>query len=130
MKYNRLESFRHILQEPVKAEFRLCMDGKEQGKLSSKVDCLILEMSPSGLRLSTPLNLPAENYLIRMELMFVLFSKPIRTIGEVKWKKTGNGSYVYGIDLEEDEAVEEMIISELKARRRTEVMTNKTSSDN
>lgn len=48
----------------------------------------------------------------------------------MKWKKSGNGSYVYGIDLEEDEAVEEMIISELKARRRTEVINNKTSSDN
>ncbi|MGE7622506.1 PilZ domain-containing protein [Viridibacillus sp. NPDC096237] len=130
MKYNRLESFRHILQEPVKADFRLCMDGKEQGKLSSKVDCLILDMSPSGLKLSTSLNLPAENYIIRMELTFILYSKPIRTLGEVKWKKFDYGSFLYGIDLDEDEAVEEMIISELKARRRTEVIKNKTSSEN
>ncbi|MBK3494853.1 PilZ domain-containing protein [Viridibacillus sp. YIM B01967] len=129
MKYNRLESFRHILQEPVKADFRLCMDGKEQGKLSSKVECLILDLSPSGVKISTPINLPAEHYLIRMELTFVLYSKPIRAMGDVKWKRLEHGSVLYGVDLDKDNAVEEMIISELKARRRIEVKSKKAASE-
>ena len=73
-------------------------------------------------KLVIPENLPTEAQLIRMELNFVLYAKPITVQGEVKWKRIKNiEEYLYGIELDTDEMTKALIISELKLRRHQEV---------
>ncbi|WP_146552397.1 PilZ domain-containing protein [Rummeliibacillus sp. SL167] len=120
MKYKRKESFRHVFERNVTVEYKVF---SEQGKGKSEF-CRLVDLSPSGAKIAMPMNLPVEKQTFQIELDFVLYAKPISVKGTVKWKLTQNGGYLYGIDLEENEVVEELIISELKLRRRQEVKEN------
>ena len=45
----------------------------------------------------------------------------IKAVGEIKWKKQYGKGFQYGLIFENQPALEELIVSELKIRRRKEV---------
>ena len=125
MKFKRTESFRHVFERRVEVEYKLVM-GEPGSEIFSRSDsCDLVDLSPSGAKIGLSESLPTESQLIRIELNFVLYAKPISVQGEVKWKRIQNGEFVYGIDLDTDEIIEALIISELKLRRRQEVKEKK-----
>jgi len=85
----------------------------------------IVEISPSGLKLFTEENLPYEKGEIELDLSFNLYSKPINVRGDVRWKKAIGGGYQYGVYMNTVDEHQELIISELKLRRRKEVFEAK-----
>ncbi|MGG0655045.1 PilZ domain-containing protein [Rummeliibacillus pycnus] len=120
MEYRRKESFRHVLIHEVPVTYNCRRDGVNtyyQGK--------IIDISPSGLKLFTEENLPCEQGEVEMDLSFKLYTKPINTKGDVRWKKTVAGGYQYGIDMNMLDEHQELIISELKLRRWKEVFEEK-----
>ena len=121
MKYNRTESFRHVFERRVEVQYKLVMGEEERETFSQSDLCYLVDLSPSGARIGMSENLPTESQLIRIELNFVLYAKPISVQGEVKWRRVQNGEFVYGVDLDTDDVMEALIISELKLRRRQEV---------
>lgn len=123
MKYKRKESFRHVLERNVMAKCKITSRNEEKIVLETEL-CRLVDLSPSGVRIAIPDSLPVDEHLLKAELNFVLYAKPISVEGTIKWKKLQNDDYLYGIDLEADEALMEMIISELKLRRRQEVKEN------
>lgn len=123
MKYKRKESFRHVLERNVMAKCKITSRNEEKIVLETEL-CRLVDLSPSGVRIAIPDSLPVDEHLLKAELNFVLYAKPISVEGTIKWKKLQNDDYLYGIDLEADEALMELIISELKLRRRQEVKEN------
>ena len=125
MKYNRKESFRHEFERRVDAQYKLVMGEAGKETFTQDAFCHLVDLSPSGTKIEMSQSLPTEAQLIKIELNFVLYAKPISVQGEVKWKRIRNGEFVYGVDLDTDEIMEALIISELKLRRRQEVNEKK-----
>lgn len=124
VKYKRKESFRHVLERNVMAKCKISSGNEEKKVLVETELCRLVDLSPSGVRIAIPDSLSVEEYPLKVDLSFVLYAKPISVEGTIKWKKLQNDDYLYGIDLEADEALMELIISELKLRRRQEVKEN------
>ena len=116
MEYRRRESFRHVLVHEVPVTYNCQGDG-----LKTYLQGNIVEISPSGLKLFTEENLPYEKGEIELDLSFNLYSKPINVRGDVRWKKAVGGGYQYGVYMNTVDEHQELIISELKLRRRKEV---------
>ncbi|GEL04408.1 PilZ domain-containing protein [Rummeliibacillus stabekisii] len=125
MKFKRTESFRHIFENRITSKYKVIMDGIVQDFSSTSEFCQLVDLSPSGARIALNDNLPIEGKVCVIELLFVLHTKPIAVHGEVKWKRPAFGHYYYGIDLETDELIETLIISELKLRRKQEIIDKK-----
>lgn len=123
MKYKRKESFRHVLERNEMAKCKISSGNEEKVVLETEL-CRLVDLSPSGVRIAMPDSLSMEEKPLKVELHFVLYAKPISVAGKIKWKKLQNDDYLYGIDLEADEVLMELIISELKLRRRQEVKEN------
>ncbi|HWI49083.1 MAG TPA: PilZ domain-containing protein [Rummeliibacillus sp.] len=120
MEYRRRESFRHVLVHEVPVTYNCQGDRMKPYRQGN-----IVEISPSGLKLFTEENLPYEKGEIELDLSFNLYSKPINVRGDVRWKKAIGGGYQYGVYMNTVDEHQELIISELKLRRRKEVFEAK-----
>lgn len=120
MEYRRRESFRHVLVHEVPVTYTCKAEEKKTNGQGN-----ILDISPSGLKLFTEEKLPSEKSIVELDLSFKLYTKPIHVNGVVRWKRVFGDGYQYGIDLDLVDAHQEMIISELKLRRRKEVFEEK-----
>lgn len=120
MFYKRAEYFRHTFGEPLEATFRILL-ADETRKESSLGHCSVIDLSQGGAKLFAEFNLPLERNPVRLQLVFTLFESQINTVGTVVWKKSHRGGYLYGFDIDEDENTAQLIVQELKLRRRMEV---------
>jgi len=126
LKYNRNEYFRYSFEEPCEATFRLIKqnEGDAEVELSNKGVCKIIDISPNGLKLFSELFISIDK-LHHVELHFTLDTTPISMVGEFVWSHRKANGYEYGIRLVGDSASEQMIIGELKKRRRKEMELKK-----
>ena len=119
MEFKRKESFRHTLLHPIDFE---CVVRHPEMDIAVQANGKILDISPQGLNISLLQPLPEEVDACRLSLDFKIFDRIIRSEGEIVWKKSMAGEeYRYGVKLIQNETVQEMIIEDLKARRRREV---------
>lgn len=128
MQYNRQESFRHTFEHPIPSMFRLIVDGisEEEVEFSKRGDCLIIDLSPSGLRMYSKLDIPKNpGQPIHLVIDVRLADKMLSLVGEIAWKKASMDGRQYGIDLKTDEKIEYQIIYELKERSRQELLKSK-----
>ncbi|MTH53147.1 hypothetical protein GKZ89_06950 [Bacillus mangrovi] len=113
MRYNRSESFRFVFSDPIDASFSIAERGgksvsTKQGK------AVIADISPSGLKLMTHLELPMEEPLI-LSIFFKIRNEELEIKGVPMWKKRVNSGFQYGIrSTEEDEILRDRIVKELK----------------
>ncbi|WP_088005702.1 PilZ domain-containing protein [Indiicoccus explosivorum] len=118
MFYKRSESFRYTFGQPVEAVFRILGDFGRNGAPDAHGGCLIVDLSPAGMRLFSELPLPEKT---RLMVEFSLTGERIRTEGAVVWRQAHMSGSLYGVKLETNAAAERLIIEELKRYRRAEV---------
>lgn len=125
MQYKRHEYFRYTFSEPCEATFRIIKDASATGpaEISKKGTCEIMDISPSGLKIFTKYTIAIDK-LNHVEICFQLDETPITISGEFVWSRRKINGCEYGIKLLGDNNTEQLIISELKSRRRKET-TNK-----
>lgn len=119
MHYKRDEAFRFPFSEPVPAEFSIHLKNSDQPGTGTG-DAALLDISPGGTRLRTAYDIPVNRDALAVRLRFILYRQPISTDGVIVWKEAADGSWTYGIDFDEDPAVSERIVTELKLRRQSE----------
>lgn len=124
MFYKRAEYFRYTFGEPLEATFRILV-ADETRKESGLGNCALIDLSPGGAKLFAKFDIPLERKPVQLQLIFTLFESQINTVGTVVWKKSHRGGYLYGFDIEEDENIAQLIVQELKLRRRFEVEEKK-----
>lgn len=117
LEYRRKESFRHVLIHEVPVTYSVKKDGMRAYRKGQ-----IIDISPSGLKMFTEVDLSSNNEMNDLDLSFTLFSKQINVKGDIRWKKAFGDGYYYGIDMDNVEEHQELIISELKLRRKKEVL--------
>ncbi len=126
MHFKRQEGFRFVFNEPIEASFKLLIDGQPMDGLGS-CPCKILDISPRGVKMFSEVNLG--EYInkagVQVELQFILDVTPIQAIGEIVWRKAYGRGEQYGIVFQAQENIDELIISEMKLRRKKEVLQSK-----
>ena len=120
LEYRRKESFRHVLIHEVPVTYSIKKDGMRAYRKGQ-----IIDISPSGLKMFTEVDLSSNSEMYDLDLSFILFSKSINVKGDIRWKKAFGDGYYYGIDMNNVEQHQELIISELKLRRKKEVFEEK-----
>ena len=122
MAFKRQEGFRFSFGEPLDASFVVLLDGKTESLDRSRFNCKVLDISPRGMKILTGENL--SNYAannVQAEIYFALDTTEIKAIADVVWSKPFGSNFQYGLVFEKQPIVEELIIEELKIRRRKEI---------
>lgn len=122
MIFKRNEGFRFAFGEPLKASFVILLNGKPLSIERPRVACEVLDISPRGMKIVTDIDLnDYRGFLVQLELHFLLDMVQMKALGEVVWAKKLGSKYQYGIYFNKQSALEDLIIDELKARRKREI---------
>jgi hypothetical protein len=93
---------------------------EKEAELSKKGKCYIVDISPNGARILSDLLMDIKQ-LKKIELSFVLDEKPITIIGDLIWSQKKVSGYEYGVQFHGNQETEQLIVNELKARRKKEI---------
>lgn len=116
MIFKRQEGFRFKFDEPIKMTFAIYENGKVNQTQTAMAD--LLDISPRGMKMFTEVDLGVNPP--PLDLRFVLDTIEVRAYGEIIWSRPfGNGKQ-YGVNFNNQGAVEDLIVDELKSRRRKE----------
>lgn len=122
MVFKRTEGFRFTFGKPIAASFVFLVDGKPDTVESVKYECEIIDVSPHGMKMFSNKEIGEHNNrLVQFEVHFILDEVLIKAIGEIVWVKPYGNRIQYGLIFEKQDAVEDLIVSELKVRRKKEV---------
>ena len=123
MIFKRQEGFRYAFGEPLQARAVILIKGKPLDVERTQIPCEISDISPRGLKIAIDEDFNEhKNKVLQLEISFVLDSTEIKGIGEIVWSKKFGSGYHYGITFFNQSNVEDLIINELKARRRKEIL--------
>ena len=126
MIFKRQEGFRYAFGEPLEAGVVVLIDGKPLDIERTQIPGKILDISPRGLKMQAQEDFNEyKNKMLQLEISFVLDTTEIRGIGEIVWSKKFGSGYHYGITFFNQSGLEDLIISELKVRRRKETLQSK-----
>lgn len=126
MIFKRKEGFRHAFGEPLQAQVVILIERKPLDVKRTRIPCEILDISPRGLKMAIGEDFNEyKNKVLQLEISFILDSTEIKGIGEIVWSKKFGSGYHYGITFFNQSSVEDLIINELKVRRRKEVLQAK-----
>ncbi|WP_166786675.1 PilZ domain-containing protein [Jeotgalibacillus salarius] len=114
MRYNRQEGFRFSFKKPLEAAFRIYeLHGREVNSQPGKA--LMHDLSPSGTKMSSKLNLPVSNEdPVKIHLQFMLNELVYEMKAELVWKRAGGNEFYYGVHFYASEDVKEDIVKQLK----------------
>ena len=126
MIFKRQEGFRFKFDEPIKMTFAIYENGKVNQAQTAMAD--LLDISPRGMKMFTEVDLGVNPP--PLDLRFVLDTIEVRAYGEIIWSRPfGNGKQ-YGVNFNNQGSVEDLIIDELKSRRRKEADEAKLNNVN
>ncbi|MFC3746689.1 PilZ domain-containing protein [Paenibacillus sp. GCM10012306] len=112
---SRKEPFRYVMNQPIECwlEVPAGTSGPGAGKLTEGV---MLDLSRSGCKVRSSLNLRFTAGDTRLIIHFQLKEHKLRLQGSVRWGwMFGLGQYKYGVRLDLSVAEEEMLIRELES---------------
>lgn len=123
MQYKRQEPFRHVFNQPIDSVFQIVTESSE----SKPGEMKILDISPSGLRMFSKLDLPSQ---IRITAKFTLMEQTIDLEGLINWKSEQYEGYEYGVECNHNDEKKSVIIDLLKAYQKAEHgITDNPSAD-
>ncbi|WP_458413646.1 PilZ domain-containing protein [Schinkia sp. CFF1] len=115
MKFRRQESFRYTFNSPIDCLFRI-IKIDDDSKSSEFGKGQIIDISPSGLKMLSSLNLSPSHKKIEIEVRFTIDNRPYEIPGMILWQKRDflKNEYSYGIKLDSSEEISSTIIESLK----------------
>ncbi|SOC34980.1 PilZ domain-containing protein [Ureibacillus acetophenoni] len=125
MKFKRQEGFRFVFNEPIKANFVIVNKDGQVDQINHKNShpCEILDQSPRGIKIYSNVEIGEDEVQpVQLEIEFVLDVTTIRALGEVVWTKPFGQGKQYGIHIIDQPDIVDLIINEMKQRRRKEVL--------
>jgi hypothetical protein len=127
MQYKRGESFRYEFKEPLPITFKTLINGRIIGDERELFEGKIQDISPRGMKMFSEANFGEHNNkMLQLEVDFILDEVMITAVGDIVWERPYARGTLYGLVFTNQPKLEQVVISELKARRRKEVQ-NKQS---
>lgn len=124
MIFKRQEGFRFKFQEPVQITFAVYENGRVNHGQTAMAE--LLDISPRGLKMYTEVDLGVNPP--PLDIHFVLDTQEVRAYGEVIWSRPFGSGKQYGVYFNDQGRVEELIVDELKLRRKKEAAEAKKQS--
>lgn len=122
MQFKRNEGFRFAFGEPLVAEYVILIDGKPTTLEQQRFTCEVLDISPRGMKIMTGIDFKQfSGQHVLLEVHFKLDQIQLKAIAEIVWTKSFGKNYQYGLTFNQQAGLEELIVSELKVRRKREV---------
>ena len=123
MYFKRGESFRFDFKQPLKATLGLLIEGKLVDVEKTQYECEIIDISPNGVKVFTKADFGEHNNKqLQFDLHFKLDEAQIHAVGDIIWQRPYIGGKQYGLTFHQQPKLETLIVTELKARRRKEVL--------
>jgi len=124
MIFKRQEGFRFKFEEPVQITFAVYENGRVNHGQTAMAE--LLDISPRGLKMYTEVDLGVNPP--PLDIHFVLDTQEVRAYGEVIWSRPFGSGKQYGVYFNDQGRVEELIVDELKLRRKKEAAETKKQS--
>ena len=121
MIFKRQEGFRFKFEEPVTMTFAIYEDGRVNQEQTAMAE--LLDISPRGLKMFTEVDLGVNPP--PLDFRFVLDTREVRAYGEIIWSRPFGTGKQYGVFFNNQGAVEDLIVEELKLRRKKEAAEEK-----
>jgi hypothetical protein len=126
MIFKRKETFRFEFGQPLEANYVVLIDGKPMDLERTQHSCQILDISPRGIKMFSNDKIGEHNNKpLQLEVSFILDEAVIRAIAEIVWAKPYANGFQYGLIIPNQPIIENLIVNELKIRRRKEVIRGK-----
>ncbi|MDM5231848.1 MULTISPECIES: PilZ domain-containing protein [Lysinibacillus] len=125
MIFKRQEGFRFKFEEPVTMTFAIYEDGRVNQEQTAMAE--LLDISPRGLKMFTEVDLGVNPP--PLDLRFVLDTREVRAYGEIIWSRPFGTGKQYGVFFNNQGAVEDLIVEELKLRRKKEAAEAKIKNN-
>ena len=126
MQFKRNEGFRFVFGEPLEAHYVILLDGKPESIEQPRVACQIIDISPRGMKIMTETDLNQyHGQNVQFEIYFLLDKVEIKAMSEIIWTKKHGQKFQYGVCFLGQSNLDELIVSELKARRKREIAESK-----
>jgi hypothetical protein len=113
LRYKRDESFRFAFGNPLPAFFSIMEVDQKQVELPEG-KAVLMDLSLNGMKLSTPLDIPAEGKTVTLRIRFTLNDTHFTTNGKIVWKEKKLDIYHYGIQSQMEESQQEKLMEEIK----------------
>ena len=129
MLFKRSEGFRYKFEEPLHTTFTIVENGKAiEGEAAIGG---ILDISPRGIKMFSTVDLNAGKAICpQLEIRFVIDTLTIVAYGEVMWSRPYMKGKQYGVFFNNQEPLEDLIVEELKLRRKKEIQEEKRLKSN
>lgn len=114
MSHNRRKSpFRYVLKQPVAFElFILNINGQQV--TSKPIQALLLDLSRSGCRISLPVEIPARDNEVHVNINMLLHEQPLEMDGKLQWHREEAGRFYYGVQLDVLSFSRDQLLRELR----------------
>jgi hypothetical protein len=122
MLYKRHAYFRYTFGKLLEGKFRIVTNGGQESE-SSLDDCQLIDCSPGGAKLFEKFDIPVGRVSVRLRAKFTILENLIEIPCVIVWRKPYSGGYMYGYDFDEDAKLEQVIVEELKLRRRSKIIS-------
>lgn len=110
MKYRREEILRYEFTETVMCDFKIISSLSEESNFH---EGRVVDLSPSGLKLFSPLDIPTEKKTI-FYVEFTINVEPIKFSAELIWKRNVGNGFHYGLKQQGTTEDMQLLINELK----------------
>jgi hypothetical protein len=126
MQFKRSEGFRYEFKTPLAANFKIMTNGRFESLDQPMHSCTILDISPRGMKMFSQANFGEHtNNVLQLEIHFILDETAIQAVGNIVWEKPYAGGKQFGLIFMNQPKLEDLIVSELKSRRRKEIANKK-----
>ncbi|NOU97124.1 hypothetical protein GC093_28440 [Paenibacillus sp. LMG 31456] len=110
----RKEPFRYMLTSPTECTFEIVQIN--ENPISAKpAIAAIIDLSKSGCKLYTKLDLNANDNQIKLLVNLTLDGQSMKYRGTIRWQKQTDDSFYYGIQLELIDSEKDQILADIRS---------------
>lgn len=113
MRYNRNEPFRYEFVEPIDCQFTI-IEVNHEKVTSSNANAKIIDLSQSGMKMETELDIPTNNVRVILEVTFVIVKEKYEIPCEIIWSRLVGKEYQYGLKFDAQDEFAENVIKDMK----------------
>lgn len=126
MQFKRSEGFRFDFPNTIHANYKILVNGLVENIEQPVYECRIHDISPRGMKMFSEVSFGEySNKMLQLEVHFILDEVAITAVGNIVWERPYAKGIMCGLIFLNQPKLEELIVSELKGRRRKEVLLAK-----
>ncbi|UHA60851.1 PilZ domain-containing protein [Metabacillus litoralis] len=113
MRYNRNDPFRYEFLKPLDCQFKIIEINNEK-VMSRTANAKIIDLSQSGMKMETELEIPDNNVQVLLQVSFVIVKEKYDMQCMIIWSKSAGTTNQYGLKFNHNDKFLENLTNDLK----------------